>query len=153
MKQISYHDFFHTHFEDLPLSEDVLYGTIFLPKELQYLVEEAQNCDLQAIRELKEIFTYGSKDVQSNFEVAKRYWYALHSQAEVTCCTSTISFSIDDYAHLLNHFNRPLLEQADAYAFAISYMTNEVLPVNWDIPVLQQHLARLQEITDILTHE
>ena len=153
MKPISYQNFFHEQFDDLPLSEDALFGTIFLPEKHRYLVEEAQNCDLNAIRKLKEMFTYGKEGITPNFEIAKRYWYALHSHAEVSCWPDSISDSLDDYAHILDQFNRPLADQADAYALAINYMTNEVPPVYWDLTILQQHLARLQEITDLLTSE
>lgn len=150
MKSISYQNFFHAYFDDLPLSEDALFGKVFLAEEYHPLVEEAKNCDLIAIQKLKDMFMYGAKGVKKNFDVAKRYWYALHSHAEATCCNSTISSSLIDYAHLLDLFDRPLPHQADAYALAISYMTNEIAPVHWDISALQKNLARLKEISDIL---
>ncbi|TXB61358.1 MULTISPECIES: hypothetical protein [Phaeodactylibacter] len=153
MKSISYQNFFHAYFDDLPLSEEALFGKVFLPEEQHYLVEEAMNCDLIAIRKLKEMFTHGVDGASRNFDVAKRYWYALHSHAEVTCCTSKISFSLDDYAQILDGFDRPLPEIADAYALAISYMTSEVSPIHWDIPVLQKHLTRLDEIKSLLECE
>ncbi|MEL7222660.1 MAG: hypothetical protein AAGJ93_15160 [Bacteroidota bacterium] len=150
MKSISYHNFFHSHFDDLPLNDDVLFGKIFLTEDQHYLIDEAKSCNLEAIQKLKEIFTHGTHGATPNFEVAKRYWYALHSHAEVTCCKSTISFSLDDYAYLMEAFNRPLDQQAEAYAFAISYMTAEISPEHWDFPVLQKHLTRLEEIFDLL---
>jgi hypothetical protein len=153
MKSISYQNFFHSHFDDLPLSDDVLFGKIFLPEDHHYLIDDAKSCNLEAVQSLKEMFTYGTKGATPNFDVAKRYWYALHSHAEITCCKSTISFSLDDYAYLLEVFNRPLEHQAEAYAFAISYMTSELPLEHWDIPVLQKHLARLEEISHLLDQE
>lgn len=153
MKSISYKNFFHSHFDDLPLSEDALFGKVFLQEKYHHLIDDAKACDLKAIRKLKDMFTYGRYGTSPNFEIAKRYWYALHSHAEATCCTSTISYSLDDYAYLLEEFSRPLEEQAEAFAFAVSYMTSELPAEHWDIPVLQQHLLRLEEISLVLDPE
>lgn len=150
MKSISYQNFFHSHFDDLPLHEDVLFGKIFLPEKHHHLIEEAKNCDLKAVEQLKDMFIYGKKGTTANFEVAKRYWYALHGVAEVSCCKISISLSLDEYANILEIFKRPLIEQAEAYAFAISYTTSELTTDNWGISVLQKQLARLEEIQDIL---
>ena len=150
MKSISYKNFFHSDFEDLPLSDDALFGKMLLPEKYHHLIEQAKACDIEAIRKLKEMFTYGRDGTIPNFDIAQRYWHALHSHAESTCFPATVSDSWDDYAYILEEFDRPLEEQAEAYAFAVSYMTSELPSEHWDIAILQQHLLRLEEISLIL---
>ena len=71
MKSISYQNFFHAHFNDLPLSEEALFGSVFLPEEHHHLVEEAKNCDLKAIQKLKDMFMHGTKGATQNFVLCK----------------------------------------------------------------------------------
>ena len=146
MLSISYQYFFKSHFDDLPLTEEALFGKMLLPEKYHYLIEEAKAGDDEAIATLKEMFMYGKEGTIPNFEIAKRYWNALHSFAQLSCCPSIIADSLNEYAKIQQIFNRPLVDQIEAYSQAIDYMTSQLEPENWDISILQKHLSYLQDI-------
>lgn len=112
------------------------------------LIDRAEDGDFKAMRELWNIFVYGSGNANTNYNLAKRYWIALHEQNKLTCLDGFVSHTKADYVFMKYAFGASNEEIVPLATEAIRFIINNEEPKYWDTDRLYRLQYLLDEIFD-----
>lgn len=153
MKLIYDKNYSNTKLTNLTVVEEVLKLTgAIVDACILPLLQEAENGDYIAMKELWEMFVNGSNNVKPNYEMAKRYQYRLSIRAKQSKTPINIAQAMINNAYMTVEFENDFYEMLDPILDAFRYMVANCAFDDWDMEfynyVNKIHAMRASDIAD-----